>query len=113
MMNLDDFGFRAGFGPLWHAPTWGFQTWAFQTRAFQTRAFQTWALERLIFLNCASGDMRWAIIALALRSFTAVWVFGQRQFVLLVRNVAGRLGQRARFAADMTDADTMVAAGGS
>jgi hypothetical protein len=113
MMNLDDFGLRAGFGPLWRAPTWGFQTWKFQTRTFQTRAFQTWALERLIFLNCASGDMRWAMIALALRSFTAVLVFGQRQFVLLLRNVAGRLGQRARFAADMTDADTMVAAGGS
>src|SRR4051794_20613472 len=107
MMNLDDFGLRAGFGPLWRAPTWGFQTWK-----FQNWAFQTWTLERLIFLNCASGDMRWAIIALALRSFTAVLVFGQRQFVLLLRNVAGRLGQRARFAADMTDADTMVAAGG-
>jgi hypothetical protein len=103
MINLDDFGLRAGFGPLWRVQTWG----------FQTRALQTWALERLIFLNCASGDMRWAIIALALRSFTAFWVFGQRQFVLMVRNVAGRLGQRARFAADMTDADTMVAAGGN
>jgi hypothetical protein len=88
MMNLDDFGLRAGFGPLWRAPTW-----EFQTRTFQTWTFQTWALERLISLNCASGDMRWAIIALALRSFTAVLVFGQRQLVLLVRNVAGRLGQ--------------------
>ena len=108
MMILCGFGIRGNFGPLWRAQTWAFQTWA-----FQTWVFQTWALERLIFFNCASGDIRWAIMLLALRSFTAVWVFGQRQFVLLVRNVAGRVGQGARFAADITDADSMVAAGGS
>ena len=98
MMILCDFGIRGNFGPLWRGQTW---------------AFQTWALERLISFNCAGGDVRWAIIALALRSFTAAWVFGQRQFVLLVRNVAGRVGQGACFAADITDADSMVAAGGS
>jgi hypothetical protein len=103
MMILYDFGIRGNFGPLPRAQTW----------AFQTRAFQTWALERLISLNCAGGDVRWAIIALALRSFTLLWVFGQRQFVPLVRNVAGRAGQEGCFAADITDADTMVAAGGS
>ena len=98
MMILYDVGIRGNFGLFWRAQTW---------------VFQTWALERLISFNCAGGDVRWAIIALALRSFTAAWVFGQRQFVLLVRNVAGRVGQGACFAADITDADSMVAAGGS
>jgi hypothetical protein len=113
MTILYDFGTRGNFEPLWRAQTWAFQAWAFQTWAFQTRAFQTWALQRLISFNCAGGDVRWAIIALALRSFTVLWVFGQRQFVLLVRNVAGRAGQGACFAADITDADSMVAAGSS
>jgi hypothetical protein len=83
-----------------------------QTSAFQASAFQAWALERLISLNCASGDVRWAIMLLALRSVTVVAVFGQRQFLLLVRKVAGRVGREACFAGDITNADTMVAAGG-
>jgi len=98
MMNLDNFGIRGNFSPIWRV---------------QTSAFQTWALERLISFHCASGDLRWAIIALALRSFTAAWVFGQRQFVIWVRKVAGRVGQGTFFAADSADADSMVAAGGS
>ena len=72
MTILYDFGTRGNFEPLWRAQTWAFQTWA-----FQTRAFQTWALQRLISFNCAGGDVRWAIIALALRSFTVLWVFGK------------------------------------
>jgi hypothetical protein len=103
MMILCGLGIRGNFGPLWRAQTW----------VFQLRAVQTWALDRLISFNCASGDVRWAIMLLALRSFTAVWVFGQRQFVLSVRNAAGRVGHGARFGADITDADSMVAAGGS
>ena len=93
MMILYDVGIHGNFGLLWRA--------------------QIWALERLISVNCAGGDVRWAIIALASRSFSAAWVFGQRQFVLLARNVAGRVGQGACFAADITDADSTVAAGGS
>ena len=73
---------------------------------------QTWALERLISLNCVSGDVRWAIVALALRSFAAMWGFGRRQFALLVRKASGRAGQGECLAADMIDADSMVAAGG-
>jgi hypothetical protein len=93
MTILYDFGTRGNFEPLWRA--------------------QIWALQRLISFNCAGGDVRWAIIALASRSFAVLWVFGQRQFVLLVRNVAGRVCARACFAADLTDADSMVAAGSS
>jgi hypothetical protein len=85
MMILCDFGIRGSLGPILRA--------------------QTWALEHLIFLNCASGDLRWAIVALVSRSLTAAW--GS-----LVRSVAGRAWQGARFAADLTAADTMVAAAG-
>jgi len=77
------------------------------------RLAQAWAMERLISFDCASGDLRWAIIALALRSFTAVWAFGQKQLLQSVRNVAGRVGLGACLAADMNPADSMVAAGGS
>ena len=41
---------------------------------------QTWALEHLVSVNCATGDIRWAAVALALRSFTAAWAFAQAQF---------------------------------
>jgi hypothetical protein len=41
---------------------------------------QAWALERLVCFHCASGDVRWAMVALALRSFTAALAFAQRQF---------------------------------
>jgi hypothetical protein len=92
MMILDEFGFRGGHGPLSRA--------------------QSFALEHLISFHCASGDIRWTLVALAVRSFNAVRVFAQAQFDLSVRNVAGRAWRGARFAADMSDADTMVAAGG-
>jgi hypothetical protein len=85
MIILCDLGLRENFGPLWRA--------------------RTWALERLISFDCASGDVRWAIVALALHSFTAAWF-------LLVRSLAGRVGRGACFETEMTDADSMVAAGG-
>jgi hypothetical protein len=90
MMILYDFG---GFRPFWRA--------------------QVWAVEHLISGHCASGDFRWAIAALALRSFAALEAFAQKQLVSLARTVMGRAWQGARFAADMTDADSMVATGGS
>jgi hypothetical protein len=90
MMILCNFG---SFRPFWRA--------------------QAWALEHLISVHCASGDLRWAIAALALRSFAAFEAFAQKQLVSLARNVMGRAWQGARFAADMTAADRMVAAGGS
>jgi len=90
MMILYDFG---GFRPFWRA--------------------QLWAVEHLISVHCASGDFRWAIAALALRSFAALEAFAQKQLVSLARTVMGRAWQGARFAADMTDADSMVATGGS
>ena len=90
MMILYDFG---GLRPFWRA--------------------QVWAVEQLVSIHCASGDVRWAIAALALRSFAALEAFAHKQLVALACNVMGRAWQGARFVRDMTDADTMVAAGGS
>jgi hypothetical protein len=74
---------------------------------------QAWVVEHLISVHCASGDFRWAIAAFALRWFVALEALAQRQLVWLARNVMCRAWQGARFAAEMTDADSMVAAGGS
>ena len=74
---------------------------------------QAWAVEHLISVHGASGDFRWAIAALALRSFAALEAFAQKQLVCLARTVMGRAWQGARFAAEMTDADSMVATGRS
>ena len=89
MMILYGFG---AFRPFWRA--------------------QVWAVEQLVSIHCASGDVRWAIAALALRSFAALEAFAHKQLVALARNVMGRAWQGARFAGDTTAADTMVAAGG-
>ena len=90
MMILYGFG---GFRPFWRA--------------------QAWAVEHLISAQCSCGDVRWAIAALALRSFAALEAFAQKQLALWARNVMGRAWQGARFTAEMTNADTTVAAGGS
>lgn len=62
---------------------------------------QSWAMERLIYLH-VSGDLRWAMLALVLRSLRSVWALGRRRLVLLFRGAASRARK---------DADTMVAAG--
>jgi hypothetical protein len=79
MMILSDDG---SFQPFWRA--------------------QNWAMERLIYVH-VSGDLRWAMLALALASLRSVWALGWQQSVLLSRGTANRAGE---------DADTMVAAGG-
>ena len=73
---------------------------------------QAWAVEHLISVHGAAGDFRWAIAALALRWLVALEAFAQKRLVCLARNVMARAWQGARFAAEMTDADSMVAAGG-
>jgi hypothetical protein len=54
-----------------------------------------WAMERLIEVDGASGDIRWAMLSLALRCS-----------VQRIRQIALRL------TSGVTDADSMVAAGG-
>ena len=70
--------------------------------ALQT--FQVWAFERLITLNLASGDLRFAVIALLAGALAAA---GNAWF----ENIATRALQGAQFAHRMTAADTMVATG--
>jgi hypothetical protein len=91
MMILCGFGMLGSFRPVWRA---------------QTRAF-------LVSVHGASGDVRRPIIALALHALAALEVFLQNQLASWARNVIGRAWQGARFAAEMTDADSTVAAGGS
>jgi hypothetical protein len=98
MMILQAFGARESFGPLWRAYA--------QVHA-QVHAF---VLARLISFN--SSDLRWAIAAMALGLLGTAWAFGERQFAQWARRVLHRAWQGARFAAEMSDADTMVAAGG-
>jgi hypothetical protein len=88
MMILSGFGMLGSFGPVWRA---------------QTRAF----------LVSVPGDVRWPIVALALRSLAALEALAQKQLATWARSVMGRAWQGARFAGDMTDADSTVAAGGS
>jgi hypothetical protein len=78
MMILSDDG---SFQPFWRAPSW--------------------AMERQIYVH-VSGDLRWAMLALALGSMRSAWAIGRQQFVRLFRSAARRAPQ---------DADTMVAAG--
>jgi hypothetical protein len=75
MMILYGFG---GFRPLWRA--------------------QAWAVEHLISVHGTSGDLRWVIAALALRSLATLEAFALKQMVSLARNVMNRAWQGARFA---------------
>ena len=51
-------------------------------RLVNTQAF---ALEQLISIHCVTSDLRWAMVELAWRSFTAMFAFAQGQFVAWVR----------------------------
>ena len=102
MMILQAFGARESLGPAWRAYA--------QIRAHVRAQVHAFVLARLIAFN--SGDLRWAIAAMVLGLFGAVWAFGERQFAQWARRVLRRAWQGARFAAEMSDADTMVAAGG-
>ena len=77
MMILSDYG---SFQPFWRA--------------------QNWAMERLIYVH-VSGDLRWAVMSLALGSLRSVCALGRQQLVLLFRGAASRATKAA---------DTMVAA---
>jgi len=48
-------------------------------------------LERLIAFHVGSGDLRWALISLALSSFAAAWALGRRR----IGGVAGKAGRQA------------------
>ena len=90
MAIFSEFGFRRSRLPLVNA--------------------QIFALEHLICIHSVTIDLRWAMLELALRSFTAMWALAQGQLVLLARRIVRR--GRKCCAHGVTAADTMVAAGG-
>jgi hypothetical protein len=92
MTLLYDLGLRESSGPL--------------------RRISTFALTRLTSFNGHAGDLRWTILALVLHVLGAVCAFGHRQLSRWASRVLLRAWQGARFATDITAADTMVAAAG-
>jgi hypothetical protein len=65
MTIFSEFGFRAS-----------------RRRLVNTQAF---ALEQLVSIHCVTSDLRWAMVELAWRSFTAMCAFAQGQFLLWAR----------------------------
>jgi hypothetical protein len=89
MTIFSEFGFRGSRHPLWNA--------------------QCFALEHLVSIHSATSDLRWAMLELVLRSFTAMCVLAQGQLAVLACRI--RHGKRC-LARGLDAADTMVAAGG-
>jgi hypothetical protein len=81
---------HAGLSPLWR--------------------LQAWAIERLVSVLSPPGDLRWAIVALAIAVLATLEALIHRQLVLLARNTMRRALKGARFAGRATTADSMVAA---
>jgi hypothetical protein len=80
---------HAGLSPLWR--------------------LQAWAIERLVSILSPSGDLRWAVAALAIGALATLEAMVTRQLALLARNTMRRAVQGARFADDAKAADSMVA----
>jgi hypothetical protein len=90
MMCSRVFAVHAGLSPLWR--------------------LQAWAIERLVSILSPSGDLRWAIAALAIALLAALEAMIHRQLVSLARNTMRRALQGARFAGQTKADDSMVAA---
>jgi hypothetical protein len=89
MTIFSEFGFRARSHPLLNA--------------------QYFALEHLVSIHSTTTDLRWAMVELLLRSFTAMCGLVQGRLALLACRI--RHGKRC-LARRLDAADTMVAAGG-
>ena len=70
---------------------------------------EVFALEQLVSIHCVTMDLRWAMVELAWRSFTAMCAFAQGQFVSWARKA--RAPRPTKVAAGIAAADTTVAAG--
>ena len=46
---------------------------------------KSFTLEQLVSIHCVTSDLRWAMVELAWRSFTAMCAFAQERFVLWAR----------------------------
>jgi hypothetical protein len=69
MTNLDEFGFRRA---------------------------HSFALEQAITIQAVSGDLRWALATLAVRSLIAMWALGRTRLAALVRYAAHGSRQKPR-----------------
>jgi hypothetical protein len=86
-----------------------FSEFGFRERSHPLLNAQYFALEHLVSIHATTSDLRWAMLELVWRSFTAMCVLAQGQLALL----ACRIGRGRRCLARRLDAaDTMVAAGG-
>ena len=65
MTIFSEFGFRGSRQPLLNA--------------------QYFALEHLVFIHSTTSDLRWALLELVLRSFTAMCAFAQGRLVSWAR----------------------------
>jgi hypothetical protein len=81
---------HAGLSPLWR--------------------LQAWAIERLVSILSPSGDLRWAVAALAIAVLATLEAMIHRQLVSLARHIMRRALRGARFADRTPTADSMVAA---
>ena len=70
MTIFSEFGFRRSRLPLTNAQT------------LNAKAF---ALEQLVSIHCTTLDLRWAMVELAWRSFTAMCAFAQGRLVSWAR----------------------------
>jgi hypothetical protein len=70
MTIFSEFGFRRSRLPLTNAQT------------LNAKAF---ALEQLVSIHCTTFDLRWAMVELAWRSFTAMCAFAQGRLVSWAR----------------------------
>jgi hypothetical protein len=86
-----------------------FSEFGFHGRSHPLLTAQSFALEHLVLIHSTTADLRWAMVELLLRSFTAMCVFAQGQLALLACRI--RRGRRC-LARGIDAADTMVAAGG-
>ena len=86
-----------------------FSEFGFRGRSHSLLNAQCFALEHLISIHSTTTDLRWAMVELLLRSFTAMCVLAQGQLALLACRI--RHGKRC-LAQGIETADTMVAAGG-
>ena len=76
MTIFSEFGFRGSRGPLENA--------------------QGFALEQLVSIQCVTSDLRWAVVELAWRSFSAMCAFAQERLVAWVRKIRTPPAEEAR-----------------
>jgi hypothetical protein len=86
-----------------------FSEFGFRGRSHPLLNARCFALEHLVSIHSTTSDLRWAMVELVLRSFTAMCVLAQGQLALLACRI--RHGKRC-LARELEAADTMVAAGG-